>query len=92
MHQKDKRVIGNPSYIDIGAAVLKSADDGSFEHIGSSGNSAERQHQFEAHRLPVGSYLVVPTSTGCKIEQIKEDAEANGKALSDVIKHLLVFC
>jgi hypothetical protein len=69
--------------------VLKPVDDGSFEHIGSSGNSAERQHQFEVHRLPVGSYLVIPTSTGCKIEQIKEDAAANGKSLVDVTETFL---
>jgi len=84
VHQTDIRCIGSPAYLDIGVTVLqKDAENpGKWKYIGSTGNSAERQNQLELLKIPVGTgYLAIPTSTGCKIEALKERAAAEGTVL-----------
>ena len=42
----------------------------SFELIASCGPSVERQVQLECATLPAGTYTLVPTSTGCRFNQV----------------------
>lgn len=72
VHQQDKRCIGAPEYIDFGVTIMRQESDGSLAYVASSGNSVERQNQIGVHSLPKGKYVVIPTSTGCKVEQFRE--------------------
>lgn len=82
VHQQDKRCIGKPKYIDFGVTVLRPLDNGKFEFVGSSGISVERQNQVHLPNVKAGTYIVVPVSTGCKIEQQKSDLLASGQSLT----------
>lgn len=80
VHQKDKRCLGSKPYIDIGVTILqRTARMESFKYIASSGNSMERQNQLDVTNLPVGEYVIIPTSTGAKMEQYRSDAESSGQ-------------
>jgi hypothetical protein len=68
VHQPDHRIIGALPYIDVGVVILQSTGVGTFRHVSSSGTSVERQNQFEANNLAPGEYIVIPTSTGCKLQ------------------------
>ena len=74
VHQPDKRRIGSPDYFDIGITVLKkNAGGNGHTLVGYVSPSASRQHQLELNPgvLSTGTYLLVPTSTGCRIQQEK---------------------
>jgi calpain-15 len=68
VHQPDQRIIGSLPYIDVGVVILQSTGVGTFRHVSSSGTSVERQNQFEAKNLVPGEYIVIPTSTGSKLQ------------------------
>lgn len=81
VHQKDKRVLDSPGYFDFGVTILKlDPETGEFIFVASSGNSAERQLQCDVEYLETGEYWVIPTSTGTKIMQYRDQAIANGEA------------
>lgn len=61
MHQK-----GEKPYIDIGVTILKKGENGELVFIASCGNSAERQNMVSANIEKDETYIVIPTSTGCK--------------------------
>ena len=85
VHQQDKRKIGSPLYFDIGVTILKETSiKGEYKFIGSSGNAVDRQHQLEVPTgsLPQGTYILVATSTGCKIENERRNIIASGKSLT----------
>ena len=85
VHQTDKRQIGSPTYFDVGVTFLRE-DCGAkkgFTVVGSAGNAAERQNQVELEGLSIGTYIVVPTSTGCRIELEKEQRIAAGKPITE---------
>ena len=82
VHQQDKRRIGTPLYFDIGATILKETSvKGEYKFIGSSGNAVDRQHQLEITKgvISSGTYLLFPTSTGCKIENERKELAKKGK-------------
>jgi hypothetical protein len=72
VHQKDTRCVGAGPYIDIGVTVLAFAPGTQFGYalVASTGNSADRQNQTEEMSLEAGQYLVVPTTTGCKLRKV----------------------
>ena len=71
IHQKDTRCVGSGPYVDIGVTVLRlNAADNKYELVASTGNSADRQNQTESMCLEPGQYLVIPTSTGCKLRSV----------------------
>lgn len=78
VHQKDTRCVGAGPYIDIGVTVLGFApgSHSGYELIASTGNSADRQNQTEELCLPPGQYLVVPTTTGCKLRKVCHNAHS----------------
>ena len=86
VHQKDTRCVGAGPYIDIGVTVLGFAPGSrsGYELIASTGNSADRQNQTEELCLPPGQYLVVPTTTGCKLRKVRRDA-------CTLIPHYLIY-
>ena len=68
MHQQDIRHVTAKPYIDFGVTVLQlNASTGKYTLVTSSGNSADRQNQTKEMSLPAGQYLVIPTSTGCRL-------------------------
>lgn len=73
VHQKDTRCVGAGPYIDIGVTVLAFAPGTQFGYalVASTGNSADRQNQTEEMSLEAGQYLVVPTTTGCKLRKVR---------------------
>lgn len=83
VHQQDKRTIGAPEYIDIGCTIMRQLDNGSLEYVMSTGNTVERQHQLDVEKLDAGVYVIVPSSTGSKIEQLKEEMQAQGVELTE---------
>ena len=68
VHQKDRRIIGSLPYMDVGVSILQQLPSGKYRHVASSGTAVERQNQFEASSLAPGEYLVIPVSTGCKLQ------------------------
>ena len=72
VHQKDTRCVGAGPYIDIGVTVLQVTPDtrSGYTLIASTGNSSDRQNQTESLSLEAGQYLVMPTSTGCKLRKV----------------------
>ena len=72
LHQHDKRRINALQYFDAGVTILKEdgARNGSYTFVGSTGNAVDRQHQLQIDKglISVGTYLLVPTSSACKIE------------------------
>lgn len=84
IHQQDNRVQDAMPYIDIGVSVLKV--DPVYRTctiIQGTGNTLERQNQTNEFDLDVGRYLVIPTSTGCKLStQLAEQEAKNDKNAS----------
>ncbi len=73
VHQKDKRCIGSLPYLDFGVTILQATGvSGKYRYIASSGNSVERQNQVEISNLDAGDYILIPTSTGCKMQYFLE--------------------
>ena len=72
VHQRDTRCVGSGPYIDIGVTVLQITPDthSGYTLIASTGNSSDRQNQTEGLSLNAGQYLVMPTSTGCKLRKV----------------------
>jgi hypothetical protein len=79
VHQKDRRVVDSPGYFDFGVTVLKPLENDDFELVVSSGNSMERQLQCQIHVLKPGYYWVIPTSSGTKMAQYKDNALKKGE-------------
>jgi Ca2+-binding EF-hand superfamily protein len=76
VHQNDIRIEGAIPYIDFGVTVMKANPvHGEFQLIGGTGNSTERQNQTEEFVLTPGKYVIVPTSTGCKLKEHMEEIE-----------------
>ena len=49
-----------------------------YRYIGSSGNSINRQNQLFIQNLKIGNkYLIIPTSTGCKMKQYMNECIEN---------------
>ena len=84
VHQPDKRRIGTPVYFDIGVTILKEVGTKKYEVMASSGNAVDRQHQLECNpgTLGAGTYIVVPTSTGCIVENERQKAKKVGKNIT----------
>lgn len=70
LHQEDIRCEGAKAYIDIGLTILK-ADPvhGTFTLINGTGCATERQHQTDELTLEAGKYILVPSTSGCKLKQ-----------------------
>jgi len=83
VHQQDKRCLGAPHYIDFGVTLLKPLPGNKFEFVGSNGNTAERQHQLDTMAISPGKYLIVPTTTCCKMMEHCEDIRAQGKVVTE---------
>eukprot|EP00753_Platysulcus_tardus_P013431 PLAT3679.10.p1 GENE.PLAT3679.10~~PLAT3679.10.p1 ORF type:complete len:805 (+),score=398.15 PLAT3679.10:58-2472(+) len=66
VHQKDERVLGALPYIDIGVTIMRATGDGGYELVAASGCTVDRQNA-SVVLLDAGSYIVVPTTTGCKL-------------------------
>jgi hypothetical protein len=93
VHQRDKRCIASYHYIDFGVTVIQAtADPAKFTYVASSGNSMERQNQLDIRSIGPGEYYVVPTSCGAKMEQYREEAEAQGKPFqaADYLRHAVL--
>eukprot|EP00597_Dinobryon_sp_UTEXLB2267_P012206 CAMPEP_0170120186 /NCGR_PEP_ID=MMETSP0020_2-20130122/14966_1 /TAXON_ID=98059 /ORGANISM="Dinobryon sp., Strain UTEXLB2267" /LENGTH=889 /DNA_ID=CAMNT_0010349949 /DNA_START=12 /DNA_END=2681 /DNA_ORIENTATION=- len=85
VHQQDIRCADAKPYMDIGVTILQeqhgahivegSASESSrkYKFIAGTGISASRQNQSEKIQLSAGKYLVVPISTGCKLETFIEN-------------------
>lgn len=71
VHQKDIRCVGISPYVDVGVTVLSLDPSGTWSLVASTGNSADRQNQTETLCLEAGQYLVLPTSTGCKLRHVR---------------------
>jgi Ca2+-binding EF-hand superfamily protein len=73
IHQQDNRCSDSVPYIDIGVSILKTDPIyGTFQLVTGSGNSADRQHQTDDIELDAGKYLIIPTTSGCKLRQYME--------------------
>jgi hypothetical protein len=72
VHQKDTRCVGAGPYIDIGVTVMKVTPEtkSGFTLIASTGSSCDRQNQTESLCLSAGKYVIMPTSTGCKLKNV----------------------
>jgi calpain-15 len=84
VHQRDKRIIGSMNNIDVGIAILKVTPEGKYDYVNATGNSVERQNQLESKGLKAGQYIVIPTSTGGKIQQLKQ---ASSRAFTEADFH-----
>lgn len=83
VHQEDTRCAGAKPYIDIGVTILKTDPvHGTFQLVTGTGNSTERQHQTEELELEAGRYIIVPTTSGCKLKQYLDEQRANGSLSS----------
>jgi hypothetical protein len=70
VHQEDTRCEDSKPYIDIGVSILRTDPVyGTFTLVTGTGNATERQNQSEDMELEAGRYLIVPTTTGCKLKQ-----------------------
>jgi Ca2+-binding EF-hand superfamily protein len=73
IHQQDLRCSEAMPYIDIGITILKTDPIyGTFQLVTGSGNSADRQNATDDVELDPGKYLVIPTTSGCKLRQYME--------------------
>ncbi|RYG66041.1 hypothetical protein EON64_10645 [archaeon] len=84
VHQQDSRCENAPAYIDVGVSILRvDPAYGTFTLVTGTGNATERQNQTEDLELEAGKYLIVPTTSGCKLKQhvqtIGNNATANSK-------------
>eukprot|EP01038_Epipyxis_sp_PR26KG_P006609 gene6609-9076_t len=79
VHQEDIRCAGAKPYIDVGVTVMKIESDGSYTVVVSSGNAVERQNQTEEMEFQAGEYLVVPTTSGCKLKAYLESDAGKGQ-------------
>ena len=89
IHQPDKRRIGTFDYFDIGLSVLKFVGEGQYSLVGFVSPSSMRQHQLELNpgTLSAGTYIIVPTSTGCRVRHSRADFSA-----LDVLVDATGFC
>ena len=55
--------------------------------VGASGNSVERQNMVSVNLLKGETYIVVPTSTGCKFKQHLSAQKGNGPQPADFIRN-----
>lgn len=69
IHQDDRRVKGARPYIDIGVTVLRVTGPSTWELVGATGCSVERQMEVDVHLEPGEEYLIVPCTTGAKFRQ-----------------------
>jgi hypothetical protein len=73
-------------YLDIGVTLMRrDPQTGTLNYVASSGIAVERQKQLETGALPAGVYVVIPTSTGCKVAQNREDAAEDDDELDEII-------
>lgn len=90
VHQHDARCVDALPYIDIGVTVMNTNPVyGTFSLVKGTGNSVDRQNQTEEFNLTPGKYVIVPTSTGCKLKEHVEEtqrkkAEAGGPAAEKI--------
>jgi hypothetical protein len=85
IHQPDNRRIGAPAYFDFGLTILKdSATKGEFKCVGTCGNTVDRQNQIEIlpGTIPSGTFYLVPTSTGCRVNSQTERISGAGRTVS----------
>lgn len=82
IHQADKRGLESPRYLDIGLCIMRRMEDGSYEYVVSTGNSITRQNQLSAACLSKGTYLIIPSTACCKMEQRKLKVKEAGKDLT----------
>ena len=98
VHQKDVRSTGSRPYIDIGVTVMQvdpSSESGR-KVIASTGNSCDRQIQTNSLSLPAGQYIIMPTSTGCKLSSVSTHHQHHHYLLSVMLCHAMpchaMFC
>lgn len=72
VHQKDVRCKDSRPYIDIGVTVMQvdPSSASGLRVVASTGNSCDRQNQTNALTLTAGQYIIMPTSTGCKLPMV----------------------
>ena len=72
IHQKDCRSKSGRPYIDIGVTVLQVDPSSEFglRVVASTGSTCDRQVQTNSLSLSAGQYVIVPTSTGCKLSSV----------------------
>jgi Ca2+-binding EF-hand superfamily protein len=77
VHQQDTRCENSLPYIDIGVNILQcDSTTGKFSLITGSSASTERQNQTKEILLQPGEYIIIPTTTGCKLKQYVDTLEA----------------
>jgi hypothetical protein len=69
IHQDDRRMKGARPYIDFGVSVLRVTGPESWELVGATGCSVERQLEVDVDLEPGEEYLIVPCTTGAKFMQ-----------------------
>jgi Calpain large subunit, domain III len=72
VHQKDVRCKDSRPYIDIGVTVMEvdPSSASGLRVVASTGNSCDRQNQTNSLTLIAGQYIIMPTSTGCKLPMV----------------------
>jgi Calpain family cysteine protease len=85
VHQPDKRRIGTPDYFDIGVAVLRFVKEGEYELVSFKACEVKRQQQLDVSPgvLSAGSYLIVPMSTGCRVQAEVQALKSSGGLAAD---------
>lgn len=82
IHQADKRGVESSRYLDIGLCIMRRLDDGACEYLASTGNSITRQNQLSAASLPRGTYIIIPSTACCKMEQRKLKLRQAGREIT----------
>lgn len=84
IHQPDMRRIDALMYFDFGITILKETTTrGEYRCVGSCGNAVERQSQinFLPGTIPSGTFYLVPTTTGCRVNAEKQKILKSGREL-----------
>lgn len=69
LHQEDKRCRGAKPYIDLGVSLLRVDATGEFDLLAATGLQVERQVQTDEVFLAPGQYLLVPTTSGHRLQR-----------------------
>lgn len=81
LHQEDERIHGVQEcrpYLDIGIAILKQSSQG-LQLVDLKDFVQDRQCEIEVN-LEAGSYIILPRTTGCLLQDPKSQNESNSRS------------
>lgn len=94
VHQKDVRCKDSRPYIDIGVTVMQvdPSSASGLTVVASTGNSCDRQNQTNALTLTAGQYIIMPTSTGCKLPMVSTQTAHSTQTARSTHTYSIIAC